>query len=168
MGAYAGIDYDSSAIHVVLIDEDTGLPVERHKFSLGQRGSTSFDRARLVRDVLPARARWRDTVVAVGLEVPFTIHKGTAVAYARIEGALLACLPPELRIHQLGPVEWKRLTLGDGKTQAKKPVVRAWAQEHGMPAGLEQDFYDAFCLAHATRVEVEKTAARAARQRGAA
>lgn len=155
MSSVAAIDYDSEAIYAVLIDEDTGdwLGASRYLLTVGP--GDSFERARRIRSLMPAAGAWRDSgVVAIGLELIRSRERNQVAAAARVEGALLACLPRDLPIVRLSvngreKPGWKLLTVG--KTNASKAEIRAWAIAAGAPAGLEQDFYDAFAIARATR-----------------
>lgn len=154
MSYFAGIDYDSEAVYTVLIDEDTGRVAETHKAVLTFRSDDSFDRARRVRDTLPDRGRWADRgVLAIGIEATFSQAFKATIALGRVQGAILACLPRDLLVipiaaNRRSPAGWKALTVG--ATNATKDDVRAWALANGAPAGLEQDFYDAFSIARAT------------------
>ncbi len=166
MSDCAGIDYSSNAIHIVLVDEETGAPTNWKKIDLACGPGDSFERCRRARDLLPARSRWSDIgVVAVAIEATFSRDFRAATALARVQGALLACLPRDLLIVPLAanhraPEGWKALTVG--KTTASKEEVRDWAINacnRGMPPALEQDFYDAFCLARAMRELLERRVA---------
>lgn len=161
MSQVGGIDYDSEGVYLVLIDEDSGAWLGSHLYDLKLRrkGDDSFDRVRRLQTLLPARRQWADSgVVAIGLEDLRSRQRSQVAAASRVEGALLALLPRELRLVRLsvnarednpnGP-GWKALTVG--KTNASKEEIQAWAIGEGAPAGLVQDFYDAFAIARATR-----------------
>lgn len=159
MSFIAGIDYDSSAIHVVLIDENTGIYCHRTVFALDRDGQ-AFDRARQVRDALPYRQEWLDEgIVAVGIEEPFTRQLNSLVALIRVQGAILSCLPRELLVEPLRPQRWKLLALGAGNGNAGKGAVANFAVAHGMPADLDQDFFDAFAIARAVHAVLERSVA---------
>lgn len=155
MSWIAGIDFDSSAVYTVLVDEDTGAYVDRHKADLLCGPGNAFERARRVRDLLPARSRWADDgIVAVGIEATFSKGYQVTAALCRVQGAILACLPRDVLVVPLAanhaaPAGWKALTVG--RTNASKADVKTWARANGMPHGLEQDFYDSFAIARATR-----------------
>jgi hypothetical protein len=159
MSAIAGIDYSSVAVHVVAIDEDSGLYAGHLVADLECGPGDAFERARRVRYLLPPAGYWRDNYAAIGIEETFSNRVGTAVTLARVQGAILAVLPREMLVLPLpanykAPHGWKALTVG--KTNASKDEVRAWALAQGMPPGLAQDFYDAYCIAHATRKLLER------------
>jgi len=154
MTAIAGIDLDSRGVYVVLVDEDSGAYLDRLTADLTDASADAFDRARRVRDLLPVRGWWRDTCIAVGIEEPFSNSYRSAAGLARVQGAVLACLPPDLLACPIAPNRkapdgWKALTVGT--TTASKDEVRQWAEAHGLPSELEQDFADAFCIARAMR-----------------
>lgn len=95
---FAGVDYDTHAVHVVLIPED-GRP-EYNRYNLD--GETAFDRLRSVRDCIPVRGVWRDAgIVRLGIEEPAAGGRqgaGSAVPKLKaVQGAILACLPAELQ-----------------------------------------------------------------------
>lgn len=169
MSAIAGIDYDSEAIYAVLVDEDSGLWLGAKRYLLTVGPGDSFERARRIRDLLPARGAWADAgVVAIGLEDLRSRQRSQVAAASRVEGALLATLPRDLELVRM-PVNtrrdnarpgWKALTVG--KTNASKDEIRAWAIAAGAPAGLEQDFYDAFAIARAARETLSTRRLRAA------
>jgi Holliday junction resolvasome RuvABC endonuclease subunit len=157
MGSIAGFDFDSNGIFGVLIDEDTGAWLGKMQADLACGPGDAADRARRVRDLMPARESWVDAgVTAIGLESTFSRDFRAATALCRIQGAIIACLPRSLPLHLLTAngrrtPGWKILTVG--KTNASKDEVRQWALDlnHGAPPGLPQDLYDAFAIARATR-----------------
>ena len=159
----AGIDYSSNAIHLVTVDEDTGAPTLWTKRDLAAGPGDSFERCRRVRRLMPTRSAWENEgVIALAIEDTFSRDFRAATALGRVQGAILQCLPPDLLVVPLpanykAPHGWKALTVG--KTNATKTAVRRWAEENGLPAGLEQDFCDAFCLARAMLKLLEMRAA---------
>ena len=171
MSAIAGIDYDSSAIDVVLIDEDSGAWLGWHRYDLACGPGGALDRARRVRDLLPSRSTWADEVVAIGIEQPFSKITASLAPLLRVQGAILACLPREIRVEPLPPNRkiaghgWKALTVG--KTNATKTDVARWAIANGAPADVPQDAFDAFCIARAMR-QILETEATASQPRGGA
>lgn len=166
MSTFAGIDYDSEAVFLVLVDETTGGWRGHATYDLTIGPGDSFERARRLSTLFPARGSWDDAgVVALGLEDLRSRQRSQIAAASRIEGALLALLPRELELVRLSVnrllVGWKALTVG--KTNASKDEIRAWAIANGAPAGLVQDVYDAFAIARATRETLQARArARAA------
>lgn len=158
---FAGIDYDANAVYIVLVDEEDGAYVSRSKADLACGPGDAFQRARRVRDLLPARGRWLDYgVVAVAIELPFSRFPGSLVSLMRVQGAILACLPRDLDLVEIRPQTWKKHTVG--KSNADKPAVKAWALEQGAPARLELDFYDAYAIARACRELAQREAVRPA------
>lgn len=160
MSAIAGIDYDSEAVFLVAIDEDSGAWLGARVYDLKTGPGDSFDRIRRLSTFFPKRSSWADEgVIALGLEDLRSRQRSQIAAASRVEGALLALLPRDLRIVRLSVnrrlIGWKALTVG--KTNASKDEIRAWALEQGAPAGLVQDFYDAFAIAYATRETLQPT-----------
>lgn len=155
MSLIAGFDYDSRGVFCALCDEDDGGWRGHAQFDLDCGPGDAVERCRRVRLLMPARTDWTDSgVIAIGLESTFSRDFRAATSLARVQGAILACLPRTIPLHLLTAngrkVEgWKLLTTG--KTNASKPAVKQWALDHGAPDGLPQDVYDAFAIARATR-----------------
>jgi len=156
----AGIDLSTHAIDVVTVPlEGAGAPVW-HRFPL--EGPTSFDRARRVRDAMPARtsAFW-DEVTEIGIEEPAGF---TASHAMRIQGGVLACLPPALKVTKWMPSQWRKacgLSGRASKGEVMEFVIDAtqaegWKTEQH---ALEQDAADAYCVALATRAAITIEAA---------
>lgn len=168
MSGFLGIDFDTREIHTVAIDEDDGRPLSFSSYDLAAGPGDSFQRARRVRDLLPARTRWiEDGTIAAGLEDVYSRHLSSVVGHKRVEGALLACLPREIPIYNLRPQTWKIDSLGAGHGNDDKDQIRAWAVE--LYPGLRfwpQGLIDAFAIATATRATYSRAAER--RGRGAA
>lgn len=166
MSLIVGFDYDSTeGVYGAAIDEDEGFWVGSFRADIGWVKGDSFARTRELRGRMPSRGSWKDAgVVAFGLEDLRSKQRSSVAALARVEGALLACLPVEIPIVHLSvnrrDVGWKAMTAG--KTTASKDEIRAWAEANGAPAGLVQDYLDAYCIARATRETRTITAARAA------
>lgn len=160
MTHFAGIDYDSSGVFVALVDEESGELAGVGTYDLACGPGDALERVRRLRDLMPARASWRDSgVLAIGIESTFSQAFKATAALARVQGAIIACLPRELLLLDLTAngresPGWKLLTVG--KTTASKDEVKAWALANGAPPGLVQDHYDAFAIARATR-ELWKT-----------
>ena len=155
MASIAGFDYDSNGVFGVLVDEDNGGWLGQMQADLACGPGDAVARARRVRDLMPSRDGWADAgVIAIGVESTFSRDFRATAALARVQGAILACLPRDVPIHLLTAngrrkPGWKIQTIGT--TTASKLEVRGWALDHGAPDGLPQDFYDAFCIARATR-----------------
>jgi hypothetical protein len=140
----AGIDYDTHAVHVVLLDAD-GAP-SYYRFDLCSTGD-AFDRTRVIRDAMPARVSvfW-SRVQAIGIEEPRGDGNG---ALLRVQGAILASLPPLTLVAPYGPSQWR---VGAGLSGgASKATVRDWSLEHGGLESWPQDAHDAHAIAHAVR-----------------
>ncbi len=158
MSLVGGIDFSSNCVDVVLLDEDRETSVWE-RFTLGTRPLTAFVRARQVREVLPPRGRWVDRgVVMFAIERPMGAAIRATAVLMRVQGAVLACLPPQLPVLELPPEEWKRETVGRGN--ASKDDVAVWAREHaGAPNGWPQDALDALAIAWAAHAMCERAAA---------
>jgi len=154
--AFAGIDFDTHAIHVVgLMEDETAPRYSRYKLE----GHDAFERLRGVRDAMPSRGWWNDRgFVAVGIEEPQGIAKSTVAKLKAIQGAVVACLPRDLLVHPMVPARWR--TEVGMKGNATKDDVEFWVRfssPHsisGCFAGCHwpQDAFDAYCLA----ISVEK------------
>jgi hypothetical protein len=74
-----------------------------------------------------------------------------------VQGAILACLPRELAVTELGPSEWRKrcgLPGNASKSEAARFALERWGQPgRWTPAWTieQQDALDAFCLAWAVR-----------------
>lgn len=144
---HAGIDFDTNAVHVVLLPEEEG---KAQYLLYGLKGHDAFERTRAVREALPARGWWRDQgVISVCIEEP--MQRGPAAVtfipkLKAIQGAVLACLPTSLLVHPLRAGEWKKQVGLSGN--ASKEDVRYFAAGHAnWSVALPQDAFDAYCLA---------------------
>lgn len=160
MMTIAGIDIDSNGVHIVRLNLDDNHATY-NRIRVDNAKGDYHQRARRLRDLMPARAAWNDHgVVQFAIEQPMTApgHGGlqSAVPQAVMRGALLACLPTDIPIVFMPPHEWKRWSLGGGergKGNALKPEVRAWVDQHwpNPPDHLTQDGADAYAIAWAAR-----------------
>jgi len=157
----AGIDLSTHAIDVVTVPlEGVGAPVW-HRFPL--EGPTSFDRARRVRDAMPARTSelW-DDVLAIGIEDP----RGMAAGHAyRVQGGVLACLPPSVLVQPWIPSQWRKAAGMSGAASKMTVAQHARAVDY-RASGVKwrlmdwpQDACDAYCVALATRAAITIEAA---------
>lgn len=155
----AGIDFDTHAVHVVLLRED-GTAEYRH-FPL--EGHDAFERVRSVREAMPSRGWWRDEgVVACAIEEPAGKLTGRLF---RVQGAILACLPPDLLVEKLMPSQWRKAVGLKGNATKEDVAWFAASYSHGWaPAGMAVlstwpfDATDAYCLALAVSALWEKAA----------
>lgn len=142
MTAFAGIDFDTFGVHVVLLQEDRPR-ADYHHFPL-EDGADAFERTRSVRDAMPARGWWNDHgVVAAGIEEP----AGRSVGFAfRVQGGILACLPRRLLVEKFMPSQWRKAVGLPGN--CTKDRVRLFVHDDlRARARWRQDACDAFCLA---------------------
>ncbi len=158
MSHVLGIDLDVRAIHLVLVNGDTGAARYLPAPIKDKRGS--FDATRNVRDAIrAARVPW-DDVWLVGMERPFTQSRGTARVQGLLTGAVLASVPRATCVLDMAPNDrdsgWKALC--DLPTNASKDQVREWATVELLAAGswaafadAPQDAHDAYCLARAAQ-----------------
>jgi Holliday junction resolvasome RuvABC endonuclease subunit len=155
----AGIDFSSHAVDVVLLDEDSDRATW-HRVPLV--GPSAFDRARMVRLLMLSQlgsAFW-DDVLAVGIEQPRGNHG--VVHMARIQGAVLSCIPTDKLVHPLNPSEWRKAVgLSGNATKERVQLHVAQARPTGwVHTPWPFDACDAYCIALATRLLIEtKTAA---------
>lgn len=156
----AGIDLDSNGVHIVrlALDDNTAT---YNRIRVDNAKGDVHERARRLRDLMPARGAWKDHgVIRFAIELPMTApgHGGfqSAVPQAVMRGALLACLPTDIPIDILTAHQWKKASLGGGNPghgNAQKPEIRAWAKARwpNPPDHVTQDAMDAYCIAWAAR-----------------
>ena len=174
---HAGIDYDTKAVHVVL------LPEEGHAEYLAYEleGGDPFDRARQVREVMPPRAWWKDEgVISACIEEQNSGNPKMRYSVQQlkmIQGAILSCLPRDLLVAPFAGSEW-RTKLGLAGN-CSKDEVRAFVDAQRLgdralvnkgscqeplwePSEFEdwpQDACDAYCLAMCAEKLTEPMAA---------
>jgi hypothetical protein len=162
---FAGIDYSSEAIDVVRLELDSD-EARWDRILLDTTGRlNALDRARLVRDRMPARSAWADDgVVTIALEDPRGPTFKGSIPLARMQGAILTCLPhPGWKppVLPLTTQEWK-MACGLGGN-CKKELVREWVLRRwsltNLPDRYTQDALDAYAIAWAARSLCEKAAA---------
>jgi hypothetical protein len=158
----AGIDFSSRAVDIVLLDEDTDA-ASWHRFEL--QGQDAFDRARSVFAAMPGPySTFWDEILAVGIEQPRGNHG--VVHMARIQGAVLTCVPVAKLVQPWNPAGWRKTVGLSGN--APKEEVKAFAATRLIGTGwtqwrqpATQDFFDAYCIALATRTMLHRTEAAA-------
>lgn len=168
---YAGIDFDTHAVHVVLLPEE-GL-ADYYRYEL--MGADAFERTRQVRDAMPPRTWWTDEGV-IGAFIEEPAGKQTGYQF-RVQGAILACLPPSLLVEKFMPSQWRKMV--ELKGNASKEEVAAFVMERRMnERSMEnrgtcqeplwewaampdwpQDACDAYCLAMCAEMLTEPLAA---------
>jgi hypothetical protein len=154
---YAGIDYDTNSIHIVLIHEGEHSRTRQ----LELEGEDAFDRAREVREVMPSRGWWDDAgVIAIGLEEQNSANpkmRASVQKLKMIQGAIIACLPRDTLVNPMAGPHWRKTVGLSGN--ATKEEVREWARTNGYALlasyALSQDCADAFCLARAVEALAE-------------
>lgn len=167
MTTFAGIDFDTHAVHLVLLDEEGAA--RYHAYEL--EGADAFERTRSVRDAMPPRTHWADEgVIAAGIELPFGPNKGRLWP---VFGAIVTCLPRWLLVQPLTAGGWRRhvgLAGNASKDQVAQRVVD-YGPPHADPTEKmcgrrkcwcctwPQDAFDAFCLALAVSRLAEGVAA---------
>jgi hypothetical protein len=151
----AGIDYSTRAVDVVLLDEDTDATTW-HRFEL--EGADAFDRARNAGKAFHISSMLWDEIVAVGIEDPRGYGAG---ALYRVQGAILGRIPAGVLVHPLIPSHWRKTVGLPGN--ASKDAVAEWATwKGGLGAKAvfwPQDACDAYCIALATRILLERVPA---------
>jgi hypothetical protein len=164
----AGIDLSTHAVDVVLLDLDSDRATW-HRFEL--HGQDSFDRARAVRAAMPGASFW-DDCLAIGIEQPRGRYGTQHIA--RVQGAVLACLPSSLLVQPWNPAAWRKAVglRGDASKDAVavlSRVMRWKADPHFQEAPPNdpadyaayvppwpQDACDAYCVALATRQALQQ------------
>lgn len=153
-----GIDLSSFQVDVVWADvhADPGA-FRTWSGSLGKAGD-AFDRSRLVRGVLEPDDPYDKVIpwlymVAGAIEEPFGRGSLSTAAGYRVQGAVIACIPPRITLQGYAPSVWKkRCGAGGG---AKKPAVAAHLRELGYRLTEEHDenVSDALGIMHACRLD---------------
>ena len=136
-----GIDFSSKAIDIVTIRFDADEPRWTHIPITG-----SFDGSRAMRDILPPASWWENTLL-VAVEKPMSQQRNSISALMRLQGAIVASVPRDIRTWELPPWEWKKEIGLAGN--AKKVDVAVWALDHGADLEWSQDACDALGLATA-------------------
>ncbi len=154
----AGIDFSTKAIDLVFLSETDNTAAWSHRVIAASGPPDSFLATRRIRDVMPIRAAYGDMgVIAIAIEKPYSMSYKASSALMRVQGAVIACLPPEIAVAEFSPQEWKRDTVGF--SNASKDDVRAFAMKHWVEenvALLPQDVCDAYCIAWACRKRVTR------------
>lgn len=156
---FAGIDYDTFGIHIVLLREDQ----PPRYWTRWLEGDTPFDRARDVRVKMPSRSAWEEWGIAgVGLEEQNSNNPTIRVSVQKlkvIQGAILACLPSYLLVAPLNANVWRSTVGLPGN--ASKAAVAEWVLEDSLGASADwpQDACDAYCLARTVEALTETVAA---------
>jgi hypothetical protein len=166
--SFAGIDYSSTAIDVVRLELDSD-EARHDRILFDSTGKLdALERARRVRELMPPRSAWADDgVVTIAIEDALGQFFKGSIPLARVQGAVLACLPPagsDPPVLALKTAEWKMACGLSGN--AKKAEVRSFAEGHWTSGDpflfrgfiLTQDMADAFCIAWAARSICERAA----------
>lgn len=159
---YAGIDYDTHAIHVVRLELDSD-EARYDKVRLDVGPGDYMQRVRRMRDLLPARGAWADDgVCLIAIEQPKGPFFKGSIPLAVVLGGLLTCLPRDDKppVLMIETQEWKKWSLGGGfpgQGNAAKPDVAHWARRNweNVPPHADQNALDAFCVAWAARAMSE-------------
>lgn len=176
MARLAGIDASTLAVDIVLLDEETRVPTWTHwplRPALEDGSRDDLRPSRSVRDAIPGRSWWEDQgVVQIAIEDPYSGGMDQAKKLGRIIGAVSACLPPDLPVLLVTPVEMRVWLHIEGRLN--KEQLRAYAVDHGAPAelwnlhaaqsgiGTIQDALDAHVVALAALERIEHELRRAA------
>lgn len=147
----AGIDYSTHAIDLVLVDLDQQRAPWWHRFEL--HGSDAWERTRTVNRTMPGRTSqlW-DEVIAFGLEEPRGQNAG--VLY-RVQGAILASLPPHVLVYPMVPSEWRKACGLKGNASKANAAdhsysLLTWNTTDASYLDWPQDAHDAHLIALAT------------------
>lgn len=143
-----GMDFDSHGIDLVLLNEDDDRAIHGRWPLVG---FDAFSRARYVSTLrtLFGSTAWRN-VIALGIEDPRGASRTVDAPIYRTQGAILACLSPDLLVECWKPQSWRK-ALGInhiGKGPVADYALAHWTDGPDLPS---QDALDAFCIAAATR-----------------
>jgi len=157
MSTIAGIDASTLAVDIVLLDENTRIPTWTHcplRPALENGTRDDLRPSRSVRHAIPGRSWWETQgVVQVAIEDPYSQGMDQAKKLGRVIGAVAACLPPDLPILLVTPVEMRQWLGIEGRMN--KQQLRAYAVEHGAPPEWAQDALDAHVVALAALERIE-------------
>lgn len=150
-----GIDFSTKAIHLCTLAEDSNHG-DLHIVRLDITRGDALQRARRIRDRMPARTAWRDAgVTLVAIEKPFFRGHQALAPMMMVYGALLACLPPDLPLLELRADDWRlecKLRRRGASSELKKAALdyarQCWDNP---PDPLDDNGADAFCVAWAAR-----------------
>jgi hypothetical protein len=148
----AGIDFSTFKINLIVLNDGQA---SRWVYQVPAKSGDAFDRARLVKLVMPDVDFWaRRQVAALAIEEPRGPGNG---ALLRVQGAILACLPHDLLVQPMIPAEWRKKAGLPGncpKDRVREHVESLdWRARNWM-----QDDCDAYCLALAVRQLVKEAA----------
>lgn len=148
-----GIDYSSHNVDIVWLHLD-----DQHSplwFRYPLEGTDAFERTRNVTQALPgAHSGYWDDVLAVGIEHP--AGKFGTGPLMRIQGAILACLPPRMLVEPLPPAKWRKLTGLAGNCTKEIVFWESRSRLGPKPPVWPQDAHDAHLIALATRTLLER------------
>lgn len=160
-----GIDVSSLAIDLCWIpaNPEEEAPPYWVRLDLGKKGD-AFDRARRVKIAYDSRVTgpqepwpfiWGLTLV-IGIEQPFGKGLLSTAAGYRVQGAMLAMLPPDTLMFPMNPNTWKAKA-GIGGT-ANKEKIREWFETvqnifEVEPGARTEDELDSLGVALATRIQ---------------
>lgn len=159
--SYGGIDLSTKAIDIVTLNEDDNYADHfRVRIDLPS-GATTTERARRLRDRMPARTAWLDAgVTLLAIEEPFFAGSPMGLApLLVVYGGLLQLLPAALPLLELRADDWrkecglairKRKNLPDDQLK-RASVAFAREQWKNPPAALDHNAAEAFCAAYAAR-----------------
>ena len=151
----AGIDFSTRAVDIVLLDEDSDAATW-HRFEL--TGNDAFDRARYVRQAMPyALSEFWDDVVAIGIEQPRGNFGVTHMM--RIQGAVLACIYLKKLVQPWNPASWRKTVGLPGNASKLEVAALVDTLRPGGRPLWPQDACDAYCIALATRMQIQMGAA---------
>lgn len=163
MTVICGIDASTIALDLVCVDIDTLQATWTHcplRSRLSDDGLETSDLwpAASVRDALPGPSWFEDQhVEQIAIEDPFSNRLDTAKKLGRIVGAVAARLPRDIPTLLVTPVEMRQWLGLTGRMS--KEQLRGWAVTAGAPEDWEQDALDAYCVARAATLRLDRAAA---------
>jgi hypothetical protein len=168
--AYVGIDLSSKCIDLCTLPEDCN-EAEHFRIRIDlPSGATATERARRLRDRMPARSAWKAAGVSVvAIEKPFARSPNGLVPLLLVYGGLLQLLPADVPLLELRSDDWRPHCLipirkprdADSDWHKRRAVEFAREQWVGAPAGLDHNAAEAFCISYAAR-EIDLRVGRAA------
>lgn len=145
MTYYIGLDCSSKAVHLVVLDE---VGKVKELLKAGSTASTRNERLYQIGEVLEKMCGIIPPPVVGTIEAAIFIQSPlTTISVAQVVGVAKYLMQRAGIVYcEVDNKTWKKDVLGNGK--AGKPEIKEFAVQDGsMADDLEQDYYDAYCLA---------------------
>lgn len=148
-----GLDFSTRAIHLCELPEDSN-EARLHVVRLDTERGNYVDRARRLRDRMPARSAYTDNgITLVAIEKPFSRQPNGLIPMMLVYGGILQLLPADVPLLELSAPEWRKECSLPQRGDDVKPAAIRFARQcwTDPPAALDDNGADAFCVAWAAR-----------------